>query len=412
MISVEEALKTVLACVAPLELEQVGLLDAGGRVTGEDVCAGRAIPPGDQSTMDGYALRSADTRGSSPEKPAVLHVVEDIPAGKIPVTRIEAGQAARIMTGATLPEGADAVVRLEDARREGGRVAVLAAARRGQDIRCAGEDVQTGEKVIARGDLIRPAEVGMLAALGRPSIGVHRRPRVAIVATGDELTEVDAPPSAGKIVGSNSYLLAALVRECGGVPLQLGIAGDRREDLLAKFREAIQSDLILSSGGVSAGDYDLVKEIMKEPGNRLLFWQVAMKPGRSFAFGSLGPIPMAGLPGGPAAAAVCFEQFIRPAILKMTGHANLFRRTVRARLEEGIVKKEGVRHFVRARICHEGKGHAAVATAGKGSGPLTSMVRANGLIILPEHATVVRKGMKVTVQLLDDSLERMPQPGY
>lgn len=412
MISVEEALKRILERFSPLGLEKVSLLDALGRAIGEDIYAGRAIPPNDQSAMDGYALRSAETRGASPQKPAILDVIEAIPAGAVPKRRIEAGQAARIMTGAPLPEGADAVVRMEETRTEGARVILLAAANKGQEIRRAGEDVQAGEKVICRGEIIRPAEVAILASLGRAFILVHQRPLVAIVATGNELTDIDEAPSPGKIVGSNGYSLAALVRQSGGIPLQIGIARDLREDLLAKFRSAMRADLILSSGGVSMGDYDLVKEIMKESGNRMHFWQVAMKPGRPLAFGSLGDVPIVGLPGNPVATAVCFEQFIRPAILKMLGHVNLFRRTVRARLGEEIKKKTGTRHFIRARIQRDGEGYVVVATAGKGSGPLKSMVRANGLILLPEDAATATKGSMVTVQLLDDSLERMPEPGY
>jgi len=412
MISVDEALKGILEAISPLGLEKVNILDALGRVIGEDIYAGRAIPPKDNSAMDGYALRAVDSRGTSPEKPIFLDVVEDIPAGSIPAKRIEPGQAARIMTGAPLPEGADSVIRMEDTRKEEDRVALFVEAKKGQDIRHEGEDVRQGEKVISQGEIIRPAEVGMLASLGRSFILVHQRPLVAIVATGDELVDIDEAPSPWKIVGSNSYSLAALVRECGGIPLQIGIAKDRRDDLLAKFRAAMRADLILSSGGVSVGDYDLVKEIMKEVGNRMQFWQVAMKPGRPLAFGSLGDVPTVGMPGNPVSAMVSFEQFIRPAILKMLGHENLFRRIVRASLDEDIEKKKGIRHFIRARIRRDGEDYTVVTTGEQGSGILKSMVRANGLIILPEEATVVRKGAMVKVQLLDDSLERMPAPGF
>lgn len=412
MIGVEEALKRILDFISPLGLEKVSILDALGRVIGEDIYAGRAIPPKDHSAMDGYALRSVDTRGASPENPVVLDLIEDIPAGTIPKMRIKAGQAARIMTGAPLPKGADAIVRMEDTRTEADGVFILTKASEGQDIRRAGDDVRIGEKIISRGEIIRPAEVGMLASLGRSFILMYQRPLVAIVTTGNELTEIDEPPSHWKIVGSNSYSLAAQVRECGGIPLQIGIARDLREDLLAKFQAAMGADLILSSGGVSMGDYDLVKEIMKESGNRMHFWQVAMKPGRPLAFGSLGDVPIVGLPGNPVATAVCFEQFIRPALLKMMGHANLFRRTVQARLGEDIKKKQGMRHFIRARIRRDGEDYVVVATSKQGSGILKSMVRANGLIVVPEETTIVRRGVMVTVQLLDDSLERMPVPGY
>ena len=412
MVSVEEARNKILDAIFPLGLEKVDILQAIGRVIGEDVVARRSLPPRDNSAMDGYALRAADTRGASADSPVRLEVLEDIPAGSVPQERIGPGQASRIMTGAPLPEGADAVIRMEETRKEETRVAVCAEATQGQDIRFAGEDVREGELVIPRGEIIRPAEVGMLASLGRAFIFVHQRPLVAIVATGDELVDIDDPPSPWQIVSSNSYSLAALVRECGAVPLQIGIARDRREDLLVKFRAAMRADLIVSSGGVSVGDYDLVKEILQEVGNRMQFWQVAMKPGRPLAFGSLGAVPAVGLPGNPVSAMVSFEQFIRPAILKMSGHTNLFRRTVRARLGEEIAKKRGTRHFIRARIRRDGEGYTVMTTGEQGSGILKSMVRANGLIILPEDVARVRPGELVTVQLLDDSLERMTAPGY
>jgi molybdopterin molybdotransferase len=410
MLRVEEALKKILDAISPLGLEKVNILDALGRVIGEDIHAGRSIPPKDNSAMDGYALRAVDTRDASEETPAILEVVEEIPAGSIPEKRIGPGQAARIMTGAPVPEGADAVVRMEESRKEDGRVAILAGAEVGQEIRRAGEDVQPGEKVISRGEVIRPAEVGMLAALGRSFISVHQRPLVAVVATGDELTDIDESSSPWKIVGSNSYSLAALVLDCGAIPMQIGIAKDRREDLIAKFRDAMRADLIVSSGGVSVGDYDLVKEVMREEGNRMQFWQVAMNPGRPLAFGALGEVPVVGLPGNPGATMVCFEQFIRPAILKMMGHVNLFRRIVRARLCEDITKKPGIRHFIRARISVDDDGCSVVTTGNHGSGILKSMVRANGLIILPEEITKVRAGETVAVQLLDNSLNRTSEP--
>lgn len=406
MIRVEEALAQILDAVSPMALERVNILDALGRVIGEDIYADRTIPPKDNSAMDGYALRAEDTSGASDNNPAILEIVEEIPAGAIPEKRIGPGQASRIMTGAPIPEGADAVVQLELSRTEGDCVAILTEAGVGRDIRPAGQDVKIGEKVISRGEVVRPAEVGMLASLGCSTVPVHRRPLVAIIATGDELTEIDAPPSPWKIVSSNSYSLAALVLDCGAVPMQLGIAKDRKEDLVATFREAVQADLIVSSGGVSVGDYDLVKEIMQEKGNRLQFWRIAMKPGQAMAFGAIGNVPIAGLPGNPVSAMVCFEQFVRPALLKMTGHTNLFRRTVQARLDENLSKLPGLRFFVRAQIRRGEDGYVAVTTGNQNSGILKSMVRANGLMILPEERTNFQAGETVTVQLLDDSLDR------
>ncbi len=412
MISVEAALSQILAAIRPLGLEKVNLLDALGRVIGEDIVASRPIPPKDNSAMDGYALRSADSRGASPEKPVVLDVIEDIPAGAIPRKRVGQGQAARIMTGAPVPVGADAVMRMEDTEKDGQAVKVFVEATVGQDVRLAGEDVRTGETVISCGDMIRPAEIGMLAALGRSFISVYQKPLIAILATGDELVDVDEHPSPWQIISSNSYALAAQVLDCGAIPLQIGIAKDTREDLMAKLHSALRADLIISSGGVSVGDYDLVKDIMKEVGNRMQFWQVAMRPGKPLAFGAMKGVPLFGLPGNPVSSMVSFEQFVRPSILKMMGHRNLFRKTIRALLKESIDKKKGTRHFIRARITFEDGRYRAVSTGEQGSGILKSMVHANGLIVLPEDAASVKAGDMVTVQLIDPSLFQTNHPEY
>jgi molybdopterin molybdotransferase len=291
-------------------------------------------------------------------------------------------------------------------------VKIFVAAKPGLDIREAGEDVKAGERVIARGSVIRAAEVGMLAALGRSYVSVHQRPVVAIVSTGDELVEVDETPGPGKIVNSNGYSLAALVLEAGGVPLQVGIARDNREDLLAKFKAAARADIVISSGGVSVGDYDLVKDIMAEIGSRIQFWRVAMRPGRPLAFGLLEGKPLFGLPGNPVSTMVSFEQFIRPAILKMRGYRNLFRKAVRAEMTEGYRKKTGLKYFLRARVeLRDGK-YVASLTGEQGSGILKSMVLANGLVVLPEDVAAVKPGDEVAVQLLDGSLDLTPSPGY
>jgi molybdopterin molybdotransferase len=316
------------------------------------------------------------------------------------------------MTGAPVPEGADAVMKMEDTEKDGRQVRIFVEAAKGQDIRLAGEDVQKGEKVISRGDILRPAEIGMLAALGRSFIPVYQKPVVAILATGDELVDVDENPSPWQIISSNSYALAAQVLDCGATPLQIGIAKDTREDLIAKFKAALRADLIISSGGVSVGDYDLVKEIMKEVGNQMQFWQVAMRPGKPLAFGAMNNIPLFGLPGNPVSSMVSFEQFVRPSILKMMGYRNLFRRTIKARIKETFNKKEGVRQFIRARVTFEDGTYWAVTTGDQGSGILKSMVLANGLIVLPEATTSASIGETVTVQLIDQSLSQTDRLEY
>ncbi len=412
MIKVEEALKTILEGIHPLGFENIPITSALGSVLGEDIVSGRNIPPLANSAMDGYAVIAADTAFAGKTKPAVLDVLEDVPAGKVATQPIRKGQAIRIMTGAPLPEGADAVMRVEDTEAEGSRVKIFVAASTGLDIREAGEDVKAGELVIPRGSVIRAAEIGMLAALGRSYISVHQRPVVAIVSTGDELVEVDQAPGPGRIVNSNGYSLAALVLEAGGVPLQVGIARDNREDLLEKFKAAARADIVISSGGVSVGDYDLVKDIMAEVGSRIQFWRVAMRPGRPLAFGLLEGKPLFGLPGNPVSTMVSFEQFIRPAIFKMRGYRNLFRKAVRATMVEGYEKKLGLKYFLRARVeMRDGK-YVASLTGEQGSGILKSMVLANGLVVLPEDVAAVKPGGEVSVQLLDDSLNLAARPEY
>jgi molybdopterin molybdotransferase len=412
MISVEDALHKILEVFAPLGQEKVNILNSLGRVIGEDIYATRDIPPRDNSAMDGYALRWEDTRGASREKPVVLNVIENLPAGAIPQKAVGKGESSRIMTGAPVPDGADAVVRVEDTAKQGRKVKIFVEAEEGQDIRFAGEDIKDGELVISRGHIIRPAEIGMLASLGRSFISAYQRAVVAVVATGDELVDVDEHPSPWQIVSSNSYSLAAQIIDCGAIPLQIGIAKDTREDLVAKFKAALRADVIVSSGGVSVGDYDLVKDVMKEVGNKMQFWRVAMRPGRPLAFGSMGGVPLFGLPGNPVSSMIAFEQFVRPSILKMMGHKNLFRRTVKATVREDIIKKKGARHFIRARVEYKSGKYAVTSTGDQGSGILKSMVKANGLIILPENATYVKKGEEVAVQLLDGSLEQTQKPQY
>lgn len=406
MISVEEALNRILEVITPLGQEKVNILGSLGRVIGEDIYAHRNIPPKDNSAMDGYAVRWEDTRGASIGKPVILNVIEDIPAGTIPLKEIGAGEASRIMTGAPIPVGANAIVKVEETEKDGQQVKVFAEAKEGLDIRYAGEDVREGERVISRGDVVRPAEIGMLAALGRSFISVYQRPMVAVVATGDELVDIDENPNSWQIISSNSYSIAAQIMDCGGVPLQIGIAKDKRADLISKFQAALRADIIVSSGGVSVGDYDLVKDVMQEVGNMMQFWQVAMRPGKPLAFGLMGGVPVFGLPGNPVSSMVSFEQFVRPSILKMMGHKNLFQRTIRATIEEDITKKIGTKHFIRARVKYENGRYTVTTTGEQGSGILKSMVRANGLVILPENVMSVKKGEEVSVQLIDRTFEQ------
>jgi len=412
MITVKEALNTILDVISPLGCENVDVLNSLGRVIGEDIYAPRDIPPKDNSAMDGYALRSEDTAGADAERPVALSVTEDIPAGYAPSKEVGAGEAARIMTGAPVPEGADAVVMVEETESDDSAVRIYTQASKGQHIRYAGEDVKEGELVIRRGTLLRPAEIGMLSALGCSRVKIYQKPLVAIIATGDELVDIDGAASPGKIVSSNSYSLAAQVMECGGVPLQIGIARDNKEALAEKFTDALRADIIVSSAGVSVGDYDFVKDVMTDMGISIEFWQVAERPGKPMTFGMKKNTLFFGLPGNPVSSMITFEQYVRPAILKMTGHSNIFRKTIRAQLSEDITKKRGLRYFIRGCIS-SGEGKYIVKTTGEqGSGILKSMVLANGIIVIPEDMDFVKAGSEVKVQLLDASQDCTETPEY
>jgi molybdopterin molybdotransferase len=290
-------------------------------------------------------------------------------------------------------------------------VRILASPERGKNIRLAGEDVQAGELVLEEGTVLRPAHIGLLASLQRSIVLVYQLPRVAILSTGDELLEIDEPWQEGKIVNSNSYSLAAQVAECGGLPLQLGVAQDRADDLSAKIKQGLSADILVTSGGVSVGDYDLVKGMLKELG-QMNFWKVTMRPGQPLAFGVVFGKPLFGLPGNPVSSMVSFEQFVRPSILKMAGHRTLFRPTLKAILRETLEKKAGLIHFIRCRLVREGEKLYAWTTGEQGSGILSSMVKAQGLIVLPRDKTLARAGEEVRIILLDPTFFDTPSPSH
>jgi molybdopterin molybdotransferase len=401
MISVEEALEKILSHIRPLGTEKISLLDALGRVIAEDIYAKRDIPPLDNSAMDGYAVRSMDVTQATRDHPIRLEVVEDLPAGFVSKKVLQKGQAIRIMTGAPIPKGSDAVIPVEETAKEGNEAAIFKATAPGDCIRKAGEDVKKGDRVIFAGDVIRPSEIGMLASLSRSSIHVYQRPLVAILCTGEELVDVDEELSDAHIVSSNSYTLAAQVKDCGANPIQLGIAKDRKEEITSKLRQGLRADVLISSAGVSVGDYDLVKDVLKDLGMQMVFWKVAMKPGRPLAFGTIGTQPVFGLPGNPVSSMVSFEQFVRPSLLKMMGHRQLFRPIIEGTVREDIHKEKGQRHFIRAFVSFESDRYFVSTTGDQGSGILWSMVKANGLIIIPEDREMIKAGEKVQVQLLD-----------
>ena len=411
MIRLKDAILRILQQIPRLGLERVNLLQAQGRVLGEDIIAPWNIPPWDNSAMDGYALKWMDVQKASPNHPVLLQVLSDLPAGRVYKGRVGKGEAIRIMTGAPLPRGADTVIQVEDTRKAGKAVKIFARPGRGKNIRRAGEDVKSGEKVLEEGTLLQPAHIGMLASFQRSFVSVYQQPRVAILATGDELIELDEPWAEGKIVNSNSYSLAAQVAACGGLPIQLGIAKDRLNEISSKIQQGLIADLLLTSGGVSVGDYDLVKEVLKRQG-KIDFWKVAMRPGQPLAFGILSGKPLLGLPGNPVSAMVSFEQFARPSILKMSGHRNLFRPTLRAELAEEIDKKAGLVHFIRCHLLRKGEKIFASTTGEQGSAILSSMVKAQGLMVLPRDRQRVHAGETVSVILLDPTFLHTPMPSY
>lgn len=401
MITVDEALERILSHIEPLGFEKVSLLETLGRVIAEDVYASRDIPPLDNSAMDGYAVRSEDVEKALQDHPVRLEVIEDLPAGFVSRKTIGKGQAIRIMTGAPIPRGGDVVVPVENTRKENGAVSILEALPLGENIRRAGEDVKKGERVISRGDLIRPSEVGMLASVGRASVFVYQRPSVAILCTGDELADVDEELGEGKIISSNSYTLAAQVKDCGAIPIQLGIAKDRKEEIKGKLLQGLRADVLITSAGVSVGDYDFVKDALADLRMEMVFWKVAMQPGRPLAFGTIQGKPVFGLPGNPVSSMVSFEQFVRPSLLKMMGHCQIFRPVVEAALREDIRKKPGRRHFMRAYLFFENGQYSVSLTGDQSSGILKSMVKANALMVIPEDREIVKAGEKVKVQVLD-----------
>jgi molybdopterin molybdotransferase len=401
MVTVDQALETILAKIKPKGVEKIPIGEALGRTLAEDIVAKRNNPPLDNSAMDGYALIAGDIQSATPENPVPLKVTEEIAAGYQSDATLQPGQAFRIMTGAPIPKGADAVLMQEDTDRDGDTVLVKDKADVGENIRLAGEDVRSGAVVIPKGTAITPAQIGMMAVVGRSQIYVSQRPRVAILSTGDEIMDLDDELAGPCIYNSNGYMLSAQIKSAGGIPVYLGIAKDTEEDLMEKFNWALECDLVVSSGGVSVGDYDLVKASLKKMGQDMLFWKVAMKPGKPLAFGKIGDTPIFGLPGNPVSSFVSFEQFVRPSIRKVLGFSRLTAKVVKAKLTRDIHKKAGRLHFLTS-VVSWNNGECTVTPAQEqGSGILMSTVKANGLLIFPLEDSEIKAGTEVSVQLLE-----------
>ena len=408
MLDVDAALRQVLSVFAPLESISVPLLNAVGMVLAADVVARDDVPPFRNSAMDGYAVRAADTVSATWSAPTQLPVVAYVAAGQRDIRQLRAGQAIRIMTGAPLPEGADAVVRFEETDEAGsagqtGRETVLVyrAARPRDNVREAGEDVARGTPVARRGRALRPGDLGLIASVGEPSVQVHRRPVVAVLSTGNEVLPPGESLSPGTIRDSNSFVLGALARAWGADVRLIGIARDTVADLTGRLSEAKDVDLIVTSGGVSLGDFDLVKDVLKSEGE-IAIWQVRMKPGKPLAFGHIGLTPLLGLPGNPVAAAVSFVIFGRPAIRKMLGHEVTEPRVLDVVAADAIDNRGHRRHYVRVRLEPAEGGRALARIAGEqGAGVLSSLAAADALMVVPEELERVQPGTCLRAILLD-----------
>jgi len=419
MLSVEEALEKILHEIDILDEESVPLLDSLGQVLAEDVKSNIDVPPLDNSAMDGYAVRSQDTTGASRESPRFLRVIDTVMAGSISDYEVVPGTAVRIMTGAPVPRGADSVIQFEstdeDKRKKSAadkpatEVGILSETRPGLNIRKAGESIARGAVALKKGTVIRSAEIGLLASLGYSRVKVIRRPVVAILATGDELVDIDKPLPDGKIYNSNTYSIASLVRHYGCIPKILGIALDNEESLVNKLKQAQDADMLLTIGGVSMGDYDMVKDILARDG-QMVFWKVRVKPGKPLAFGKIKGrsqdgqsrmIPHLGLPGNSVSCMVSFELFVRPALLKMMGKKNFAKPMVEAIMEDNVKNDAGRRIYDRAIIERRNGRYYARLTGPQGSGILSSMSLANGLVLIPEERKMVNKGELVQAIMLD-----------
>jgi molybdopterin molybdotransferase len=408
LLSVEQARERILSQFKAVGTETIPLTACVNRILGADIVAADDLPLFDNSSMDGFAIRAADTSRAAPASRVTLRVVADIPAGSTPTISLASGQAARIMTGAHMPAGADAVIPVEDTDfhdRSPGTpapetIAIDKVIKRGDNVRLRGMDVRAGDAVLKKGSILKPQDVGLLAMLGFPEVEVYKRPLVALLSSGDELLEAGAPLESGKIRDSNSYMLASLVESAGAEVLRLGIAKDTRESVQGLIEQAVllNADLILSSAGVSVGAFDYVKEVVEAHGS-LNFWRVNMRPGKPVAFGEYRNIPFIGLPGNPVSAFVGFEVFVRDTIGRLRGLSDGGRPRVRVRSGEEI-HSDGRESYLRA-VLHEENGQSiANLTGHQGSGNLLSLVQANALLIIPAGVKCVPAGQEVDAWLL------------
>lgn len=407
MLSVTEAQHAILADIRPLPPETVDLPDALGRVLAEDVQSDIDLPPFDNSSMDGYAVHAADVIDAAPDRVVRLPVIADVPAGHPIDLVVPDGAAVRITTGAMLPRGVNAVVPVEDtddgargASRLPESIGIRRRVEAGAFVRYAGDDVKRGAQVLRAGVVIRPAEIALMAAVGHTRVRVHRRPRVAVLSTGDELVEPDQTPGPGQIRDVNASAVAALVVQYGGQPVRLGVARDDFDGVTAKLESAIGqgADVIVASAGVSVGAYDLVKDVVSAHGS-INLWRVRMRPGKPLAFGHYRNVPFFGLPGNPVSAMLTFEQFVRPVLQVMAGFSQWRKTTITVTLQEAV-DSDGRETYARAWIERDGERWVARLSGGQGSNVLSSLARANALVIVPDGVTRLPPGAEAQAQLL------------
>jgi molybdopterin molybdotransferase len=397
-LQVNEALRLIFESVNLQGTETVALSQSLGRVLAKNVYANRDLPPYDVSAMDGFAVRSADVMST----PAKLKIIEDIKAGDMPGKVVQAGHCARIMTGAPMPQGADAVVRVEDTQELSDHdVLIAVTVKRGKDVRPQGENMRGGDVVLKTGTEITPGVIGVLATAKAAQIEVYRRPRVAILSTGNELEGINEPVDPTKIPDSNAYALMAQVQALGIEPVLLGIARDDPTELEAYLRRGLEYEVLLVSGGTSVGVHDYVRPTIEKLGVQMKFWRVAIRPGHPLAFGSTSKSVVFGLPGNPVSSMVCFEEFVLPALRYMMGNPRLYRRTVMARMAHAVKIRPGRTEFVRVQLAHGDSGYIASSTGTQSSGVLLSMAKADALLVVPSDSSGFEAGAQVTVQLLD-----------
>ncbi|KPL80384.1 molybdopterin molybdotransferase MoeA [Herpetosiphon geysericola] len=407
LLAVADAQAAILERMTTLASESIELTAALGRVLARPMYADRDAPPFANSAMDGYAVLVGDVAQASADQPVALQIIERVAAGAVPTHELRAGSAIRIMTGAQVPANAEAVVPFEETdegqpNAQPDVVRMFQATQHGSNIRPAGEDMQAGALVLNAGQVLHAGSIGVLATIGAAQVPVFRQPRVAIIATGDELVDVGIEPNPGQIRNSNGYANAAQVREAGAIPIIMPIVPDNAEALRAILAQAVaEADVLLTSGGVSVGDYDLVKQILNEVG-KLEFWRVRMRPGKPLAFGSINGKPIFGLPGNPVSAMVCFELFVRPALRKIGGYQQLFRPSVWAKLLDADLESNERRQYLRVIVKSSAEGLTAELTGAQGSGLVSSMARANGLLIVPEASRGIIRGEYAEIVLFGE----------